>query len=403
MGGTDDKGGPSAFLTKYLGSWPLLVMSERGHGASDCLPSRGSTTAPRQSGAQQLSVHANAALRVWPRYSVLGLAPSLRGETTALLEQIQAGTATHLTRERFQAMKLALYRAVTPGECHASFDRVIVVTQPCRKPLPGHEGTLRRPGQPGIQVLGRPWAPELRQLLGERERVSDRGILGDELGQEVLLLWRARLRPSQHQPRRPVRGQGAVPGLCHHWQEVAASPLPGCPPLRVAQTLRLARHGGRAPRIARLLERSEEPHGIAATRVPAFEEIGCGGREQTAAAVRAALAFRPRGRAQVAKHRMPANLQLLGNGPPGPPLMVEGPALLRARQPPRLTLVCWLLGRARREWGWHGDGHRAVGLRHRHLAEHLMDGFESLVRRVEHVGKGVRKILPEGNAIGDLE
>jgi hypothetical protein len=299
-------------------------------------------------------------------------------------------------------MKLARYRAVTPGACHASLDRVLVVTPPCRQPLPGHEGTLRRPGQPGIPVLGRPWAPERRQLLGERERGRDRGLLGDELGQEVLLRWRARLRPSQHQPRRPVRGQGAVPGRCHHWQEVAASPLPGCPPVRVAQTLRLARHGGRAPRIARLLERSEAPHGIAATRVPAFEASGCGGREQTAAAGRAALACRPRGRAQVATHRLPATLQRLGHGPPGPPLMVEGPDLLRARQPPRLTWVCWRLGRARREGGWHGDGHRAVGLRHRHLAERLMDGGESLVRRVEHVGQGVRTMLPEGHAIGDL-
>jgi hypothetical protein len=73
-----------------------------------------------------------------------------------------------------------------------------------------------------------------------------------------------------------VRGQGAVPGLRYHCQELAASPLPRCPPLRVAQTLRIARHGGIAPRIALLLELSEEPQGIAATRVPAFEEIGCG-------------------------------------------------------------------------------------------------------------------------------
>jgi hypothetical protein len=375
-------------------------MSERGHGASDCLPSRGSTTSPRRSGAQQLSAHANAALRVWPRYSVPVLAPSLRGEKKALLEQIQAGTAKHLTLECFQAIHMALYRAVTPGECHASFDRVIVVVQPFRKPLQGHEGTLRRPGQPGIQALGLPLAHELCKILGECDSVSDLGILGYELCQEVLLLWRALLRPSQHQPRRPVRGQGAVPGLRHHWQGLAASPLPGRPPLRVAQTLRIARHGGIAPRIALLLELSEEPQGIAATRVPAFEEIGCVGREETAAAVRAALAFRQRCRAQVAKHRILANLQLLGNGPPGPPLMMEGPDLLMERQPPRLTLVCLLLGRARRGLGWHWDGRLAIGLRHRHLAERLIDGFESLVMCVEHLGKGFRKILQEVKAIG---
>jgi hypothetical protein len=100
-------------------------------------------------------------------------------------------------------------------------------------------------------------------------------------------------------------------------------------------------------------------------------KIGCVEREETAAAVRAALACRPRCRAQVAKHRILATLQLLGNGPPVPPLLVDGPDLLMERQPPRLPLVCELLGRARRGWGWHGDGHRAVGLRHRRLAKRL--------------------------------
>ena len=34
-----------------------------------------------------------------------------------------------------------------------------------------------------------------------------------------------------------MQSQGAVLGLRHHWQGLAASPLPGSPPLRVAQTL----------------------------------------------------------------------------------------------------------------------------------------------------------------------
>ena len=80
-------------------------------------------------------------------------------------------------------------------------------------------------------------------------------------------------------------------GLGHDWQELAASSLAGDLPLRVAQTLRIARHGGISPGISTWLELAEEPQGIAAAGVPTLEEIGFVGREKTAAAVRAALAL----------------------------------------------------------------------------------------------------------------
>jgi hypothetical protein len=88
------------------------------------------------------------------------------------------------------------------------------------------------------------------------------------------------------------------------------------------------------------------------------------GREDAAAAIRTALALRQRCHAEVPKHGILANPQVLGNGPPRLPLLVEGPDLLMERQPPRLALVRQLLGGASRGGGWHWDGYRAVGLRH---------------------------------------
>ena len=97
---------------------------------------------------------------------------------------------------------------------------------------------------------------------------------------------------------------------------------------------------------------------------------------ETAAAVRTALTRGPGLRPEVAKHGILADPELLSNGPSGPPLLVEGPDLLMEHQPPRLALVGQLLDRARRRWRWHWHGHHAVGLRHRRLAEGLIDGIQ---------------------------
>jgi len=43
------------------------------------------------------------------------LAPFLRGQQKAALEQIEAGTAKHLALERLQTIDVALDRAITPG------------------------------------------------------------------------------------------------------------------------------------------------------------------------------------------------------------------------------------------------------------------------------------------------
>ena len=95
--------------------------------------------------------------------------------------------------------------------------------------------------------------------------------------------------------------------------------------LRLAQTLRLAGHGRVAPSIPTLLELPEEAPGVTVPRVPALQERWGIGHEETAAAVRTALALWSRRQPEVAIDGILANPQRLGNGPPGPPLLVEAP------------------------------------------------------------------------------
>ena len=277
------------------------------------------TVQTREAGTQQPSKYANAALRGSPRDTIPALALSLCGQHEAALEQIEAGTAKHLALERFQAINVALHRAITPGQRHAGFDGVIIVAQALRKPLQRHDGTLGRPCQPGIQLLCLPLTHQLGKILGERNGIGELGLLRRELRQQVLLRWRALLRPSQDQPGRPARGQGAVQRCGHDRQGMTSSPLLGCHLLGVAQTLRIARHGGIAPGISPLLELAEEPQGVTAAGVPTVEETSGVGRENTAAAVRTALAFGQGLRPKVAKHGILANPQLLGNGSSGHP------------------------------------------------------------------------------------
>jgi hypothetical protein len=91
------------------------------------------------------------------------------------------------------------------------------------------------------------------------------------------------------------------------------------------------------------LKLPEAWQGIPVTCVPAFEEIRVIGSENTATAISAALALRQRRHAEVAIDGILANPQVLGNGPPGPPLLVEAPDLLMERQPLCLALLGQLL------------------------------------------------------------
>ncbi len=307
-----------------------------GHPA----PLRNST---RPHGAQRPCKHANAVLMVEPHDSVAAIVPALRSQEKALLEQIEIGTATHLALECVQAIHVALYRAMTPGQGDPGFDRIIVVAPPFRKPLQGHEGTLRCPGQPRVQLVRLTLAHEPRKVLGSGDGGGHLRMLSFQLGEWGGLVIILPLWSPQRQPGRSPCGELALRRLRHNRQDLPRrAVLPGLA-LRLAQTLRIAGHGRGAPSIPPPLELPEESQGVTVTRVPAFQEIRFIGGEETAAAISAALALRHRRRAEVAIDGILANPQLLGHGPPGPPLLVEAPELLMERQPPPLALVGQLL------------------------------------------------------------
>jgi hypothetical protein len=145
-----------------------------------------SLTAPdpaRRYGAQRPCRDANAVLVVEPRASVAAIIPVLRRQEKALLQPIEFGPATHLAFEHRQAVNLALHRAVTPGQGDPGFDGLIVIAAPLRKPRQGCEGTVRRPGQPGIQLLRRALAHEPGEVLGYGDGGGHLRMLGLQLGE----------------------------------------------------------------------------------------------------------------------------------------------------------------------------------------------------------------------------
>src|SRR5262245_16789876 len=92
---------------------------------------------------------------------------SSRSQETALPEPMEWGTANTLALEPCQALPVALHRASTPGQGAPGFDRVIVVAQPVGNPLSGPVGTLRRPREPGRQLVRLAFAHEPRNVLNK--------------------------------------------------------------------------------------------------------------------------------------------------------------------------------------------------------------------------------------------
>jgi hypothetical protein len=83
-------------------------------------------------------------------------------------------------------------------------------------------------------------------------------VLGLEVGDELCLGIGALPRPLQHQPGRPARGQGLVRPLHDERESVARVLLARAQPLRLAQTLDVARHGGVAAGVPAALKVPKE-------------------------------------------------------------------------------------------------------------------------------------------------
>lgn len=105
-------------------------------------------------------------LTVEPGDAVPAIASSLRRQQKTPLEQIEFRPAKHLALQHLEAVDVAFDWAITPAQGDSGFDGVIVIAQSFGKPLQGHEGTLRCPGQPRIQLVGLVRAHELHKVLG---------------------------------------------------------------------------------------------------------------------------------------------------------------------------------------------------------------------------------------------
>jgi hypothetical protein len=92
-------------------------------------------------------------------------------------------------------------------------------------------------------------------------------------GQMLFLVRRPSLRPPEHEPGGSPRREVAVLGFRderergHGWGRLA-----GCQPLRLPETLGIARHGGIAPPVALLLEETKHLPGVMTALVPVLEE-----------------------------------------------------------------------------------------------------------------------------------
>ena len=127
---------------------------------------------------------------------------SSRSQEQARLEHSEFGTAKHLALAPFQALPVALHRAMTPGPGAPGFDRVIVVAQPFGKPLSGHVGPRRRPSAPGRQLVRLAFAHEPCTGLGQGNGAGQLRVRGWPLGELGGLGIMQPRWPPPHQPGR---------------------------------------------------------------------------------------------------------------------------------------------------------------------------------------------------------
>ena len=210
---------------------------------------------------------------VEPRDSVAAIIPALRRQEKALLEQIEFSTAKHLAFEPLQAIDLAFHRPITPRQGHPSLHRFIVFTKPCGEALKHSQRPLDRPCQPGIESSGGPLAHQLGKVLGEVDGFRDLCMRRMELHEYRLIVWRSPLRAPEDEPGRLADRERRMHSLRDDRQRPLASPLPWGQPLRLPQTLGVARHCDVAARIPLVFDLAKELSGVMAAIIPASEQV----------------------------------------------------------------------------------------------------------------------------------
>src|SRR5712691_8260888 len=100
----------------------------------------------------------------WRRGLSVGLCWTIAwGPHEAAAEEIEVRAAKHLALQHFEAVDMALDRPVGPGQCHARFDRLIVVVEPLGKALPGLLRIVGRALEPGILNVARTKPPSFSE------------------------------------------------------------------------------------------------------------------------------------------------------------------------------------------------------------------------------------------------
>src|SRR5262249_667380 len=132
--------------------------------------------------------------------------------------------------------------------------------------------------EPAIEALRLPGPHERRKVPGQRDRLRKLRLLCGQQGQVLFLVRRPGLRPPEHEPgSSPRRGgagvgfrDGRERGRC--WGGGWWGRWAGWQPLRLPQTLGIARHGGIAAPVALLLEETKHLPGVMIALVPVLEQ-----------------------------------------------------------------------------------------------------------------------------------
>jgi len=122
------------------------------------------------------------------------LASPLRRRDNTPVQQIEMRTAKHLALAHLQAIDLALHRPMTPRQGHPSLHGLIVVTKPWGEALKRSQRTLDRPCQPGVESGGGPLAHQLGKVVREFDGFRDLCMLGLDLHEYGLVVWRSPLQ-----------------------------------------------------------------------------------------------------------------------------------------------------------------------------------------------------------------
>ena len=337
---------------------------------------------------------------VEPRDSVAALIPALRRPEKALREQIEVSTANHLAFEPLQAIALAFHRPRTPRQGHPSLHRFIVFTTPGGEALKPSQRTRDRPCQPGIESNGGPLAHHLGNVLCEGAGFRARCMLRLELHEYRRIVWRSPRRAPEDEPGRLADHERRLPSLRDDRQRPLASPLPWGQPLRLPQTLGVARHGDVAARIPLVCDLANELSGVMAAIMPASEPVRLSGGEQAPPPLAPSFAFRKRRRVAGATHRAPPPPELAGHGRAGAALVPQGPDRRVECHPLCPAPGGFGLDQGRGEWPWDRRDDRPVVGGHHRLAPDLIDRLEGGALSTAHVLQGRREVLEQRNASG---